>query len=122
SPIQLRLAALRHTTDGGDAIALYREVATCRLATEAVAHESAAHQHVGHGRPFNTGRGPRETAPTAQPEIRSSAPGAIRTHDPSLRRRVLYPLSYGGKVAKTLTASLALVQLASLGPGHDAVC
>src|SRR5262249_53231165 len=111
-PIQLRLAALRHATAGRDAIALHGEVAGCRLATETVADESAADHQVGHGRPSNTLQAARNCTPGPL-TIRSSAPGAIRTHDPSLRRRVLYPLSYGGKAAETLTASLRIVQLAT---------
>ena len=35
--------------------------------------------------------------------VRNGAPGGDRTHDPLLRRQLLYPLSYQGFSAKTVT-------------------
>ena len=39
---------------------------------------------------------------------KNGAPGGNRTHDPLLRRQLLYPLSYQGTHAKTLQVSFNL--------------
>src|SRR5439155_10856683 len=60
--------------------------------------------------------------PHTRATTRPSAPGAIRTHDPSLRRRVLYPLSYGGKIGRNAYPIASRHSIGERSARRDAAC
>ena len=59
-------------------------------------------------------RGPRAVARVDGPAVDSFAPGRIRTYDLALRRRALYPLSYGRGEGISLTRVQVSARIATL--------
>ena len=56
-----------------------------------------------YGRHFEHSRAQAAGRPTLRSGV--GVPGGIRTHDPPLRRRPLYPLSYGDTEVETPTVA-----------------